>query len=71
MAKELAGFDREPEMFQKYVIEHPKGQMVTIDVGYEIFLASGVFFNHGNLLKLFPGAFTHCGGGYYYPKLPH
>jgi len=45
IVKEFARFDREPEMFQKYVVEQPKGQEVTVDAGYERLLALGIFFN--------------------------
>lgn len=45
IVKEFSRFDREPERFQKYEIKHPNGRNVTVDVGYERFLAPEIFFN--------------------------
>ena len=47
IVKEFARFDRETERFQKYVVEQPNGQKVTVDVGYERFLAPEMLFNPG------------------------
>jgi hypothetical protein len=43
--KEFTRFDKEPERFQKYVVEQAGGRSVTVDVGYERFLAPEIFFN--------------------------
>jgi hypothetical protein len=45
IVKEFTRFDREPERFQKYVVEQLGGKKVTVDVGYERFLAPEIFFN--------------------------
>jgi len=46
IVKEFTRFDREPEMFQKYVAEQePGGPQVTVDVGYERFLAPEILFH--------------------------
>lgn len=45
IVKEFTRFDREPERFQKYVVEQLGGKNVTVDVGYERFLAPEIFFN--------------------------
>ena len=45
IVKEFTRFDREPERFQKYVVEQLAGRKVTVDVGYERFLAPEIFFN--------------------------
>ena len=45
IVKEFTRFDREPERFQKYVVEQLGGRKVTVDVGYERFLAPEIFFN--------------------------
>jgi len=49
IVKEFTRFDKkEPESFQKYFIEqHPGGRKVTVDVGYERFLAPEILFNPG------------------------
>lgn len=45
IVKEFTRFDKEPERFQKYVVEQAGGRSVTVDVGYERFLAPEIFFN--------------------------
>ena len=45
IVKEFTRFDREPERFQKYVVDQLAGRKVTVDVGYERFLAPEIFFN--------------------------
>lgn len=45
MVKEFARFDREPERFLKHTVTSPNGRSVTVDVGYERFLAPEIFFN--------------------------
>lgn len=45
VVKEFTRFDREPERFQKYVVEKLGGKKVSVDVGYERFLAPEIFFN--------------------------
>jgi len=48
IVKEFTKFDREPERFQKYLVEQqPGGRKVTVDVGYERFLAPEILFNPG------------------------
>jgi len=48
IVKEFTRFDQEPERFQKYLVEQqPGGQEVTLDVGYERFLAPEILFNPG------------------------
>ena len=47
IVKEFTRFDRETARFQKYVVEQPKGQKFTVDVGYERFLAPEILFNPG------------------------
>jgi len=47
IVKEFTRFDRETEKFQKYAVEQPNGQKVTVDVGYERFLAPEILFNPG------------------------
>ncbi|PUU77953.1 hypothetical protein B9Z19DRAFT_1144098 [Tuber borchii] len=47
IVKEFTRFDRETARFQKYVVAQPKGQKVTVDVGYERFLAPEMLFNLG------------------------
>ena len=43
--KEFSRFDREPDRFGKHTVTHPNGKSVTVDVGYERFLAPEIFFN--------------------------
>lgn len=45
IVKEFARYDREPDRFLKHTVTHPSGRSVTIDVGYERFLAPEIFFN--------------------------
>lgn len=45
IVKEFTRFDKEPERFQKYIAEQAGGRSVTVDVGYERFLAPEIFFN--------------------------
>lgn len=45
IVKEFTKFDRDPTKFAKHTVRHPGGREVTIDVGYERFLAPEVFFN--------------------------
>jgi actin-related protein 3 len=45
IVKEFARFDREPDRFAKYNVTHPNGRSVSVDVGYERFLAPEIFFN--------------------------
>ncbi|TKA33745.1 Actin-related protein 3 [Salinomyces thailandicus] len=46
VVKEFSRFDREPEdRFKKYDVRQPGGRSVTVDVGYERFLAPEIFFN--------------------------
>lgn len=45
IVKEFTRFDKEPERFQKYLVEQAGGRSVTVDVGYERFLAPEIFFN--------------------------
>ncbi|KAL8714354.1 MAG: hypothetical protein Q9220_001687 [cf. Caloplaca sp. 1 TL-2023] len=45
MVKEFARFDREPDRFLKHTVTQPNGRSVTVDVGYERFLAPEIFFN--------------------------
>ena len=47
IVKEFTRFDRETEGFQKYVVAQPKCQKVTVDEGYERFLAPEMLFNPG------------------------
>ncbi|RVD84876.1 uncharacterized protein DFL_003213 [Arthrobotrys flagrans] len=45
IVKEFSKYDREPDKFQKYVVDQGAGRKVTVDVGYERFLAPEIFFN--------------------------
>ncbi|KAK9477643.1 actin family [Lipomyces japonicus] len=45
IVKEFNRFDREPERFQKYIVDQGLGRKVSVDVGYERFLAPEIFFN--------------------------
>ncbi|KAL9044380.1 MAG: hypothetical protein Q9214_002478 [Letrouitia sp. 1 TL-2023] len=45
MVKEFARFDREPERFLKHTVTQPNGRELSVDVGYERFLAPEIFFN--------------------------
>lgn len=45
IVKEFARYDREPDRFLKHSVTSPNGRSVTIDVGYERFLAPEIFFN--------------------------
>ncbi|KAL8823489.1 MAG: hypothetical protein Q9170_008358 [Blastenia crenularia] len=45
MVKEFSRFDREPDRFLKHTVTQPNGRSVTVDVGYERFLAPEIFFN--------------------------
>jgi actin-related protein 3 len=45
IVKEFSRFDRDPSRFAKHVVTQPGGRKVTVDVGYERFLAPEIFFN--------------------------
>ncbi|TRX89852.1 hypothetical protein FHL15_009285 [Xylaria flabelliformis] len=45
IVKEFTRFDRDRSRFLKHVVSHPGGRQVTVDVGYERFLAPEIFFN--------------------------
>lgn len=45
IVKEFSRFDREPDRFLKHTVTSPNGRSVTVDVGYERFLAPEIFFN--------------------------
>ncbi|EEQ30882.1 Actin-related protein 3 [Microsporum canis] len=45
IVKEFARYDREPDRFLKHTVTSPNGRTVSIDVGYERFLAPEIFFN--------------------------
>ncbi|PHH92292.1 hypothetical protein CDD83_8106 [Cordyceps sp. RAO-2017] len=45
IVKEFAKYDRDRERFAKHLVTHPGGRQVTVDVGYERFLAPEIFFN--------------------------
>jgi len=45
IVKEFARYDRDRSRFAKHVIAQPNGRQVTVDVGYERFLAPEIFFN--------------------------
>lgn len=45
IVKEFKRFDRDRSRFLKHVVTHPGGRQVTVDVGYERFLAPEIFFN--------------------------
>lgn len=45
IVKEFGKYDRDRERFAKHVVSHPGGRQVTVDVGYERFLAPEIFFN--------------------------
>jgi len=45
IVKEFSRFDKEPERFAKHTVTYPNGKSVTVDVGYERFLAPEIFFN--------------------------
>src|SRR6202012_4916643 len=45
IVKEFSRFDRDPSRFAKHTITQPGGRKVTVDVGYERFLAPEIFFN--------------------------
>ncbi|OJI96111.1 hypothetical protein ASPVEDRAFT_122758 [Aspergillus versicolor CBS 583.65] len=45
IVKEFARYDREPDRFLKHTVTAPNGRSVSIDVGYERFLAPEIFFN--------------------------
>lgn len=45
IVKEFARYDRDRSRFAKHVVVHPGGRQVTVDVGYERFLAPEIFFN--------------------------
>ncbi|KAJ5433159.1 Actin-related protein 3 [Penicillium daleae] len=45
IVKEFARYDREPDRFLKHTVTSPNGRSVSIDVGYERFLAPEIFFN--------------------------
>lgn len=45
IVKEFSRYDRDPTKFAKHVVRQPGGREVTVDVGYERFLAPEIFFN--------------------------
>ncbi len=45
IVNEFAKYDRDRSRFMKHVVAHPGGRQVTVDVGYERFLAPEIFFN--------------------------
>ncbi|KAI0806360.1 actin family [Xylaria sp. FL0064] len=45
IVKEFSRYDRDRSRFLKHVVSHPGGRQVTVDVGYERFLAPEIFFN--------------------------
>lgn len=45
IVKEFARYDRDRSRFLKHVVTHPGGRQVSVDVGYERFLAPEAFFN--------------------------
>ncbi len=45
IVKEFARYDHEPDRFLKHTVTSPNGRSITIDVGYERFLAPEIFFN--------------------------
>jgi len=45
IVKEFSRFDKEPDRFLKHTVKSPNGRSVTVDVGYERFLAPEIFFN--------------------------
>lgn len=45
IVQEFNKYDKDPEKFRKYVVDYPNKPSVTVDVGYEQFLAPEIFFN--------------------------
>lgn len=45
IVKEFARYDRDRSRFTKHVVSQPAGRQVSVDVGYERFLAPEIFFN--------------------------
>lgn len=45
IVKEFARYDRDRGRFLKHAVSHPGGRQVSVDVGYERFLAPEIFFN--------------------------
>lgn len=45
IVKEFGRYDRDRTRFAKHVVTQPGGRQVTVDVGYERFLAPEIFFN--------------------------
>lgn len=45
IVKEFSRYDRDPTRFIKHPVLHPGGRQVSVDVGYERFLAPEIFFN--------------------------
>jgi len=45
IVNEFAKYDRDRSRFMKHVVAQPGGRQVTVDVGYERFLAPEIFFN--------------------------
>ena len=45
IVKEFSKYDRDRTRFAKHVVSHPNGRQVSVDVGYERFLAPEIFFN--------------------------
>jgi actin-related protein 3 len=45
IVKEFSRFDKDPTRFVKHLVTQPGGRKVSVDVGYERFLAPEIFFN--------------------------
>lgn len=45
IVKEFSKYDQDRTRFAKHVVSHPNGRQVSVDVGYERFLAPEIFFN--------------------------
>ena len=45
IVKEFARYDKEPDRLLKHTVTSPNGRSISIDVGYERFLAPEIFFN--------------------------
>ncbi|KAG4301018.1 hypothetical protein PCANB_002642 [Pneumocystis canis] len=45
MIKEFNRYDREPDRFQKYILESTSDKKVIVDIGYERFLGPEIFFH--------------------------
>lgn len=45
IVQEFGKYDQDPEKYRKYIVDYPNKPSVTVDVGYEQFLAPEIFFN--------------------------